>query len=200
MMFEGKPAGTAFFAAYAKAKYACDKVVKRQEGSTGTRKYTYAKLSDILDALEPSFNEHGLYFFHESVNHLKEGIDLLRTTLVHIESLECLVDERLVVPEKPGAQGRGAYETYMKKQAILGLSGVPTEDDDGQDEQRHIERRRDQHTDLEEIKGAIKQLPESIQMPTYRAVLKQFGIETIDELPKQAYATVKQMIRNAGKK
>lgn len=102
----------------------------------GGRKYEYAKISDIYQAVEEALHENSLYLTHQVIA-IEVDRELLITTIMHVSG-EFIRDIRWNVSEKAGNQGKGSANTYCRKYAILCLCGLSTTDDDGQEEQKFL--------------------------------------------------------------
>ncbi len=102
----------------------------------GGRKYEYAKISDIYQAVEEALHENSLYLTHQVIA-IEVDRELLITTIMHVSG-EFTRDIRWNVSEKAGNQGKGSANTYCRKYAILCLCGLSTTDDDGQEEQKFL--------------------------------------------------------------
>ena len=100
------------------------------------QKYNYAKIEDIYNAVEDALLDNNIVIWHGS--DLIESNEVMRTRLTHTLSGQFIEDIRLLVSEKPGNQAKGAANTYMKKYALLSLCAIPTEDDDGAEEEEYI--------------------------------------------------------------
>jgi len=102
-------------------------------------KNKYAKLVDLYNACKKSLRKQGIVISHNCNTHPVTHQQVSKTTLIHIETGETLEDSRFLLPEKPGSQGHGAAETYMKKYALKSLLGtdVGEDDDDGHAEESY---------------------------------------------------------------
>jgi hypothetical protein len=97
----------------------------------GSFSYSYAALPDLLAAVLPVLNKHGLVLWQAPVN-LGAGPPILRTVLAHAESGEELVAEFALVVAQPGMQAIGSAITYGRRYAVVSMLGLaPDEDDDG---------------------------------------------------------------------
>jgi hypothetical protein len=81
-------------------------------GSNLHQKYKYAKLGDIYNAVEGALANNQIIIWHYAA--LSEQGEILRTRLIHAPSGQFIEDARLLESEKPGNQGKGAANTYMK--------------------------------------------------------------------------------------
>lgn len=181
--------------AFAKAK-----AEFRPTGLSGTnahQKYEYARIGDIYNAVEAALLKNDIVIWHFA-KFIGEGTELFRTRLVHTLSGQFIEDERLFESEKPGNQGKGAANTYMRKQALLSLCSIPAEDDDGDEEQRYIEKRSNEPAiskeQLEELQAAIKSAANARVL--YSNILKYNRIQDLSQLKSSSFASVKSYIAN----
>lgn len=120
----------------------------RATGLSGANKnqgYKYAKIEDIYNAVEDALLKQGIMITHFARPDPITGCEdrqILYTRLIHTETGQFFEDARLLESEKPGNQAKGAANTYMKKYALLSLCAIPTEDDDGAEEEKYIEEKR----------------------------------------------------------
>lgn len=111
-------------------------------GKNNHQNYKYAKIEDIYDAVEDGLMEYDIVIWHYASS---DGIVVfLHTRLIHTLTNQYVEDCRIMESEKPGNQGKGIANTYMKKYAVLSLCAIATEDDDGEEEQRYIEKKKEQ--------------------------------------------------------
>jgi len=102
-------------------------------------KTKYAKLVDLYNACKKSLRKQGIVISHKCDTHPITNQQISKTILTHVATGETLEDTRYLLPEKPGSQGHGAAETYMKKYALKSLLGtdVGEDDDDGHAEESY---------------------------------------------------------------
>lgn len=100
----------------------------------------YAKIDAIYRAVEGPLMRNNISIWHMAIP--KEGTMLLFSRLTHVMSGQYIQDVRIMESEKPGNQGKGAANTYMRKYAILSMCALSTEDDDGQEEDDHIQKNK----------------------------------------------------------
>jgi hypothetical protein len=181
--------------AFAKAK-----AEFRPTGLSGTnahQKYEYARIADIYSAVEDSLLKNNIIIWHFSKVD-SGGLELFRTRLIHILSGQFIEDERILESEKPGNQGKGAANTYMKKYALLSLCAIPTEDDDWDEEQRYIEKRANEPAiskeQIEELQAAIKTAANGRLL--YGNILKFNKVQDLSQLKSSSFISVKSYIAN----
>lgn len=112
----------------AKAQAAMVSPKKNGVGQIGTRKYAYATLDDVLDAIKPPLNENGLFLTQRTVN--GENCLFIQTIVGH-------GSETLLLDEEPyeydlNPQEYGKRETYAKRYGLCkAFAIVGDEDTDG---------------------------------------------------------------------
>ena len=126
-----------------------------------------------------------------------DGVEYLYTRLIHTETGQFIEDCRILESEKPGNQGKGASNTYMKKYALLSLCAIATEDDDGEEEERHIAKKQQApdlvvKNEIEELQRLIKACVNSNSL--YANILKLNKIQNLSQLPFSSFEVVKSYI------
>lgn len=108
----------------------------------GGFKNKYARLVDLYNASKKALRTQGIFISHKARLHKDTQQQLIETALIHAESGEEIVDTRYLLPEKPGSQGLGSAETYMKRYALRSLLGtdVGEDDDDGESERLYLKK------------------------------------------------------------
>ena len=91
-------------------------------------KTNYADLASVLSAISSPFADNNLSFVQAAETH--EGKVAVTTRIMH-SSGEWIESITELPPTKNDAQGFGSSLTYAKRYGIQSLSGVPSEDDDG---------------------------------------------------------------------
>jgi hypothetical protein len=123
-MSEAENIGTAML----KAQLKFGPVIKSAENKHFGNKY--ADLADLVAAVVPVLNAHGVRYYAKAVR--QDGEDFMATILDHPASgtsEECLI--RLVV-SKNDMQAMKSATTYAKRIGLESLTGIAPEDDDGQ--------------------------------------------------------------------
>lgn len=101
---------------------------KNGVGQIGTRKYAYATLDDVLDAIKPPLNENGLFLTQRTAN--GESCLFIQTLVGH-GSETLLLDEEPYEYD-PNPQEYGKRETYAKRYSLCkAFAIVGDEDTDG---------------------------------------------------------------------
>ena len=94
--------------------------------SGGSYTYTYAPLPEILDAVRPVLQKHGLAISQDVVG--QDGYVGVNTVLVH-ESGERLHAGPVMLPATE-AQQAGAIVTYLRRYALCAILGIAADEDD----------------------------------------------------------------------
>lgn len=90
--------------------------------------YTYADLSDALDACLVPFNTNEIAVIQEATTP-ENGVEV--TTLLLHSSGQWLESKPLFMPVSGGAQAVGSAITYARRYQLLGMVGLAPKDDDG---------------------------------------------------------------------
>lgn len=163
------------------------------DGDNSFQKYKYAKLGAIYKSVETALDNHGIIIWHFKRPH-DTGIEYMYTRLVHDETGQYIEDCRITESEKPGNQAKGAADTYMKKYAVLSLCAIAAEDDDGQEEQKHIDNKPNMLV-AEEINYLHTQLKSCANGKVlYANILKDNNIRALTDLPFSCYENAKSYI------
>ena len=92
-------------------------------------KSKYATLEAVLEACKEPLNEHGIVIMQPIIPH--DGCDYVVTKLLH-ESGEWMASASRLTPDRAGPQAYGSYITYLRRYQLSALTGLATEDDDGE--------------------------------------------------------------------
>lgn len=151
------------------------KGIEADAKSDGPSKHKYLSLVGVYNAVKPALKEKGLRVRHMQCTEPVTGKQIQKTILRHRESGQEYVDTRYLVPDKPGSQGAGSAETYMKRYAILSMLGIATgeNDDDGEIGRAYLER-------VKKFGDYIKTLDKPREV--FAALVEKFKIKNIDEL------------------
>jgi len=144
------------------------KIKSRREGGADFT-YDYAPLSEVLAAVTPALNKHGVFLTQPCVT--KQGKVTARTTLLH-KSGTYIYNDCTVPCEGESAQAVGSAQTYAKRYGLQSLLGIhPDYDDDGGKASG-----RDQQI---APKGqSVKNAPAPTKVLAVRKVGDQFGVKT----------------------
>lgn len=107
-------------------------IVKNKDVNAGARRYKYADLAEIMNAIQPVLSENGL-FLTQSFD--TNGVVYLVTKVMH-EAGES-IESRLPLPIdglKP--QDVGSAITYYRRYSITAILGLAADDDDGEAAQK----------------------------------------------------------------
>ena len=119
--------GEAFTAAQAELP----PIAKQHEATIGNSySYKYADLADVLEAVRPVLNKHGLSISQSSVN--EEGkigvVTRIYHTSGHVETFG-----PLLLPAGGDARSAGSAITYARRYGLCAALGIaPDDDDDGE--------------------------------------------------------------------
>lgn len=164
-----------------------------KDGSNTHQKYNYAYISQIYDAVKPALEEQNIIIWHNSL--VIDGKEYIQTRLIHALTGQWSQDIRFKESEKPGNQGKGAADTYLKKYAVLCLCAIPTEDDDGESEQKHVEERKRNvisEEQKQEIISTLKECTNSQEL--INAICKHYKLKHMGELPQDSFEPVMSYI------
>lgn len=164
------------------------------DGDNSFQKYKYAKIGAIYKAVKEALSRQHIIIWHFAVP--VNGVEYLHTRLIHTLTGQFVEDCRIVESEKPGNQAKGAANTYMKKYAVLSLCAISAEDDDGQDEQKHIDTKQELlvHDEINYLHTQLKGCANGKKL--YENILKDNNIRSLAELPFSSYESVKGYIAN----
>ena len=121
-------------AAWVAAWAELDAIEKRQTADTGTYKYSYASLGDVLGSVRPVLARHGLAIMQdvESVQLERGWAVTVVTRLVHVSGAAWL-SPSLLLPAGQGPQAIGSAITYGCRYSLVAFLGIGIGgDDDGQ--------------------------------------------------------------------
>lgn len=115
----------------AKAQSQMENPKMRGEGQIGSRRYSYASLSDVLAVVRKALNDNGLFLLQRTSTSEKGG-------LFYISTCVCLGDEvfeldREYYEYESDPQNFGKRETYARRYSLnkaFGLAGEPDTDGD----------------------------------------------------------------------
>ncbi len=168
-------------------------------GSNPHQRYQYAKIGDIYHAVEGALSKNNIIIWHFARPH-DNGIEYLYTRLIHTLTGQFIEDCRILESEKPGNQGKGAANTYMRKYALLSLCAITTEDDDGGEEERYVNKINNEQLlsdeQLKYLQNEIKSCKNSSQL--YRNILNFNKIQDLSQLKTSSFEQVKLYVVNNG--
>ena len=124
LIWEGeRPAVAKAYVAAQKSMEAIKKAAKNDHFKT-----KYADLAEVVEAVVPALNEHGIGVIQNAVND-GEWVSIT-TTLLH-ESGSSVSSTLRLRPVKNDPQGIGSAITYGRRYSLLAMTGAAPEDDDG---------------------------------------------------------------------
>jgi len=188
----------AYAGAFASAKKSFKATGK--SGKTTQYKGGYANLDDIYNAVELALLDNNIIIKHAVEVYIEPNnkFEVLVTRLIHYPTGQWAEDKRFLESEKPGNQGRGAAQTYSRKYAVLTICGIaPSEDDDGYEEQKHIEV-RDSEKISEQQLTQLKDLTKQASNPSelYKKILGFTKISSYEFLPAYKFNMIKKYIED----
>jgi hypothetical protein len=92
-------------------------------------KSKYADLAEVTEACRAPLTKNGIAVIQGTVN--REGRCGVRTMLAH-SSGQWMACTALAQPKDNGPQAIGSVWTYLRRYSLAGMTGVATEDDDGE--------------------------------------------------------------------
>lgn len=106
-------------------------VHRNTDGQVGTRRYRYADLQTVLEAVEPALKTEGLMLV-QTVRHNAGFADEghLKTELVMVAHPEQQLVSEVPLIDGSDPQKLGSAITYARRYAIVAMLGLTTEDDD----------------------------------------------------------------------
>lgn len=112
----------------AKAQQDMESPKKNGEGQIGSRRYAYATLDDVLDAIKPPLNKNGLFLTQRT----KSGESCLYIQTIVGHGSETLLLDEEPYEYDPNPQEYGKRETYAKRYGLCkAFAIVGDEDTDG---------------------------------------------------------------------
>jgi hypothetical protein len=131
-------------------------------------KSKYADLSAVVNAVKEPFANNGLSYVQFPIE--ENGRIGVETILMH-SSGEWLSNKFTVNLSKQDAQGAGSAITYCRRYALQAISGIPSEDDDGNAASKQSKPDATAQGWVDAIKSGGNKL-EEINDPQYREYIK----------------------------
>ncbi len=176
------------------------------------RDYDYSTIGDIYTAVKASLHKNNIFILHHRYIEYKENeggfITFLDTRLIHQPSGQWIKDLCIIVADKEGNQGVGAAITYMRKQAVLLLCAVPSEDIDSEKERiKDVEKKpnyekNNQSKQYNTITRAQAQKIEDAvgnHAPVRERILSSFEISHYSQLKPEDFRSVIDYINKVTK-
>jgi len=104
-------------------------VPKNRTANTGSYRYTYADLGDVLDMARPILSENGLAVMQ--VAEADNAFAAVTTTIIHVSG-QFMTSAPLRLPVGNTPQQAGSAVTYARRYSLMAVLGVAGDDDDGQ--------------------------------------------------------------------
>ena len=92
-------------------------------------KSRYADLTSVVEAVAGPLNQAGITYSWRTER--TEHGWVVTCTLTHAESGESISCDWPIIPSKQDAQGFASGSTYARRYSLLSVTGIPTEDEDG---------------------------------------------------------------------
>jgi len=163
------------------------------DGDNSFQKYKYAKLGSIYKAVKGALKDQGIWVTHFKRPH-DTGIEYMYTRLTHAPTGQYIEDCRIVESEKPGNQGKGSADTYMKKQALLSLCAITAEEDDDGQSEREVFITDDQLEYLEKLLDSCSNAKEIAAN-----ILSHYKIKNLSYVKSELFSVVKTYIEKSRK-
>lgn len=163
----------------ARARSFVDAVTKRFEADTGSYKYRYASLGDVIAAVDHACEQAGLAWSQEMMM-LPDGGYQLMTVLIDPETGENEMVGGPSGPVKGDPQALGSSLTYFRRYALVTTFGLVVEDDDGRAAAQH-ERAPEGRTPAEvEVRQIIAGLSKEDRREFVSDFKASFGVGLTD--------------------
>lgn len=143
--------------AFAKALAEMPDITKGRTADTGSYKYKYADLSDVLDAVKTTLAKHGLAVSQWPSD---EGV---HTAVMHDKGGVILFPPLKVGDGKGTPQQQGSAITYARRYALMSICGIATEDDDGKAASRPAPVPDPKKERIDALVEAMRALPTAAQ-------------------------------------
>lgn len=170
----------------AAALQAVGRVQTSAEADTGKYKYRYAKLGDVITAVNAALNPNGLTW-SQVVMPVGEQGQQITTKIIDCETGEFLALSGPVfrVPNDP--QAIGSALTYMRRYALVTAFGIIVEDDDGGVAHREVTQPGQRTPAEKEVRAFVAKLPDAMAKEEFQhAFVEEFGC-TLTNLPESKH-------------
>jgi len=111
-------------------------------------KSNYADLASVFDAIREPFAENGLSV-SQTTDVLENGKMVLKTLLLHVSGE--YLESKMLLPDEPNPQKLGSLLTYYRRYSLMGISGLPAEDDDGNKASNKEAKRKEEYITPEQV-------------------------------------------------
>lgn len=173
-MAETKP----IFDLLAKAQSEMTNPKMRGEGQIGSRKYSYAELSDVLNVVRKALNDNGLYLLQKTVRE-DDGTLYISTNVCRGDEVVELDREYYSYETDP--QNFGKRETYARRYSLNKAFGLAGENDSDGDTGPVKEPKKSSGQTLGGAKKPSKRQQMLAKVAKYKAVCIEHGL-TNEEL------------------
>lgn len=155
-----------------------------------SNRHKYANLMAVYEAVEEDLFNNNIIIWHFA-ERIDDNDSVLHTRLVHAPTGQFVQDTRPLKSEQPGNQAIGSANTYMRRYAVLSLCALDTEDDDGEDERNHIEKKTADlinTSQILELENLIKN--DSDSKSTWSKIKSYNNIERLAQLTEEQYRNI----------
>lgn len=114
--------------ALSKAQSEFPKVEKNRTADKGKYKYKFADITDVIEAIKPVMEKHGLSFT-QPYQILATGQQVLETQLLHTSGEKITSQLLMPDPSKMMPQEVGAVSTYFRRYALTSMLGIAADED-----------------------------------------------------------------------
>jgi hypothetical protein len=162
----------------------------------------YADFATVVEAVKPQLNAVGIvYFFEAGIS--DTGHQTLTTVLCHADSgseVRCVVPLTMV---KQDMQGYKSATTYAKRIGLESLTGIPTDDDDGEAATRRPQQQRQQpeepqYPSAAAMAHAIKEAIQRVGREAAETAFHGLGYKNSADVPASARQAVLDVMRGLG--
>jgi len=173
-------------AKFARAVHAVEKVTKSKTAKiNATFSYTYADLSDVLEAIKDALNTEGLAM-SQYVNVLGETRQQLMTVIIDMETGDQVEFGGPAFPITGDAQATGSALTYHRRYSLTTLFSMQVGDDDGAQATRAARDPQNRTPAESEIRKGLAGLDKGLQGEFAADFKEQFG-STLTKLPESRH-------------
>lgn len=181
-----------------------DALNKAQSKMTGARKgknnphfkSSYADLEAVCEAVREAFCSNGLSYT-QTMSVLDNGRMTLTTKLMHTSGE--FIDSTMLLPDIADPQKIGSAITYYRRYSLMGIAGIPAEDDDGNKASSGVKKetllkkqvepkKQTPITDAQHYKleTALTDHPD-LRKRMLNYISKEFGVKSLTETPIHLY-------------
>jgi hypothetical protein len=195
----------AFAAALVEASAELSNVAMRGRADTGTYKYRFATLPDVLDVARPVLHAHGLAHVQlVATEPFEKGVHVtVQTMLVHQSGATFTSPTLRLTSASPDPQRVGTAITYGRRYSLMATLGIIGDDDDddaashaatgnaSKTAQKRVENVREpasyRSENEAETRRVLNAAPADVRAEVQRQFLEHFGLP-LSKLPKDRHA------------